>query len=276
MDDIFDQIEKDLKREKDNEQLVMLLKKYPWDESPLPMDNRLQRIAHWFFVDGKSLPEISAQEKVTRERVRQLRDKAVTIIRSMNTAAIGQMYDISEEADEAEDDFDYDVRDVMIEPDDERIDVMRRLLHSPLEDFHLSVRAFNCLRGAKMLKLGDVLAVESPNEFLKYRNFGKRSLVEIEQLLFSLGFKWRDVPPPPPHIFKEVSDLHRLIILNSNYPLKNFVWSDTLLAAFAENGIETIEHLRQAKKLLYKANLPETDKQLLRNRMREWGIKWED
>lgn len=65
---------------------------------------------------------------------------------------------------------------------DEHILHMRKLLKTSLEDLDLSVRAYNCLKAAKINTLGEMVQYDSA-ELLKFRNFGKKSLVEIEELL---------------------------------------------------------------------------------------------
>nr|MBS0037291.1 DNA-directed RNA polymerase subunit alpha [Saprospiraceae bacterium] len=65
---------------------------------------------------------------------------------------------------------------------DEHVLHMRKLLKTPLEDMDLSVRAYNCLKAAKINTLGELVQYES-HELLKFRNFGRKSLVEIEELL---------------------------------------------------------------------------------------------
>lgn len=69
---------------------------------------------------------------------------------------------------------------------DEHILHMRKLLKTPLEDLDLSVRAYNCLKAAKINILGELVQYET-HELLKFRNFGKKSLVEIEELLQDKG-----------------------------------------------------------------------------------------
>ena len=59
-------------------------------------------------------------------------------------------------------------------------------LRMPVSELELSVRAANCLREAKIQTIGD-LVQKSPQELLKYRNFGKKSLAEIDELLHSMG-----------------------------------------------------------------------------------------
>ncbi|MEP7195768.1 MAG: DNA-directed RNA polymerase subunit alpha [Saprospiraceae bacterium] len=65
---------------------------------------------------------------------------------------------------------------------DEHVLHMRKLLKTNLEDLDLSVRAYNCLKAAKINTLGEMVKYDT-HELLKFRNFGKKSLVEIEELL---------------------------------------------------------------------------------------------
>lgn len=65
---------------------------------------------------------------------------------------------------------------------DEHVLHMRKLLKTSLEDLDLSVRAYNCLKAAKINTLGELVSHDT-QELLKFRNFGKKSLVEIEELL---------------------------------------------------------------------------------------------
>jgi DNA-directed RNA polymerase subunit alpha len=69
---------------------------------------------------------------------------------------------------------------------DEHVLHMRKMLSTPLEDLDLSVRAYNCLKAAKINNLADLVTYDT-NELLKFRNFGKKSLVEIEQLINEKG-----------------------------------------------------------------------------------------
>ncbi len=59
---------------------------------------------------------------------------------------------------------------------------MRQLLKSKLVDMNLSVRALNCLKAADIETLGDLVSFNK-NDLLKFRNFGKKSLTELEDLV---------------------------------------------------------------------------------------------
>jgi len=69
---------------------------------------------------------------------------------------------------------------------DEEILHMRQLLKTKLVDLDLSVRALNCLKAAEVETLGDLVQYNK-NDLLKFRNFGKKSLTDLEELLNSLG-----------------------------------------------------------------------------------------
>ena len=66
---------------------------------------------------------------------------------------------------------------------------MRKILKTPLEDLDLSVRAYNCLKAAKINSLEQLVTFDT-NELLKFRNFGKKSLVEIEELITAKGLSF--------------------------------------------------------------------------------------
>ena len=65
---------------------------------------------------------------------------------------------------------------------DEEILRMRQLLNSRLSDMDLSVRALNCLKAAEVDTLGQLVKYHR-NDLLKFRNFGKKSLTELDELL---------------------------------------------------------------------------------------------
>jgi DNA-directed RNA polymerase subunit alpha len=73
-------------------------------------------------------------------------------------------------------------KDAEIEQVDEEMLHMRKLLKTPLHDLDLSVRAYNCLKAADVKTLGDLVQLEI-SDMMKFRNFGKKSLAELEQLV---------------------------------------------------------------------------------------------
>lgn len=76
-----------------------------------------------------------------------------------------------------------------IEEFDEELLHMRQLLKTKLADQDLSVRALNCLKAAEVDTLGDLVQYDS-SDLLKFRNFGKKSLQEVEALLEQHGLEF--------------------------------------------------------------------------------------
>ncbi len=66
---------------------------------------------------------------------------------------------------------------------------MRQLLKTKLNDMDLSVRALNCLKAAEVETLGDLVQYNR-NDLLKFRNFGKKSLAELEELLDKMNLSF--------------------------------------------------------------------------------------
>jgi DNA-directed RNA polymerase subunit alpha len=72
---------------------------------------------------------------------------------------------------------------------DEEVLHMRQLLKTKLVDLDLSVRALNCLKAAEVESLGDLVKFNK-NDLLKFRNFGKKSLTELDELLESMSLSF--------------------------------------------------------------------------------------
>lgn len=66
---------------------------------------------------------------------------------------------------------------------------MRQLLKTKLVDMDLSVRALNCLKAAEVDTLGDLVSFNK-NDLMKFRNFGKKSLTELEELVIIKGLSF--------------------------------------------------------------------------------------
>jgi DNA-directed RNA polymerase subunit alpha len=65
----------------------------------------------------------------------------------------------------------------------------RRMLEKSVDELELSVRSSNCLRAAEIRSIGD-LVQKSEAEMLKYRNFGRKSLKEIQDILGEMGLSF--------------------------------------------------------------------------------------
>jgi DNA-directed RNA polymerase subunit alpha len=72
---------------------------------------------------------------------------------------------------------------------DEEVLHMRQLLKTKLTDLELSVRALNCLKAADVDTLGQLCSYHR-HDLLKFRNFGKKSLTELDEKLESLNLSF--------------------------------------------------------------------------------------
>lgn len=69
---------------------------------------------------------------------------------------------------------------------DENMLHLRKILKTPLSDLDLSVRAYNCLKAAEIRSLGELVSYDI-DDLLKFRNFGKKSLTELEDFVKDKG-----------------------------------------------------------------------------------------
>ena len=94
------------------------------------------------------------------------------------------------------------VEDTEPDIDDETLRI-RQLLRLRVDELELSVRSSNCLRAANIVTLEDLVR-RSESEMLKYRNFGRKSLTELNSILTEMGLhfgmdvdKYRDTVEEP-------------------------------------------------------------------------------
>lgn len=88
--------------------------------------------------------------------------------------------------------YNYNVADTVMKPDahkDPEIERIRRILLTKVDDLELSVRAHNCLKAANILTIADLVKREE-QELLRFRNFGRKSLAELGELIESLGLEF--------------------------------------------------------------------------------------
>ena len=73
---------------------------------------------------------------------------------------------------------------------------MQQLLKTPIDDLELSVRSVNSLKNSNIRSLGDLVR-QTESQILQVKNFGKKSLQEIADLLEREGFRVLDWGTPP-------------------------------------------------------------------------------
>lgn len=88
--------------------------------------------------------------------------------------------------------------DLVVEPDDNTARILNENLFRSVDELELSVRSANCLKNANIHYIGE-LVQKTENEMLKTKNFGRKSLNEIKEILsemgLSLGMKVENFPP---------------------------------------------------------------------------------
>jgi len=82
--------------------------------------------------------------------------------------------------------FEEPIEEEVEEEVDEEVMRVRKLLDKSVDELELSVRSSNCLRAAEIKSIGDLVQKSEP-EMLKYRNFGRKSLKEIQDILGEMG-----------------------------------------------------------------------------------------
>jgi DNA-directed RNA polymerase subunit alpha len=85
--------------------------------------------------------------------------------------------------------FEEPIEEEVEEEVDEEVVRIRKLLDKSVEELELSVRSSNCLRAAEIKSIGDLVQKSEP-EMLKFRNFGRKSLKEIQDILGEMGLSF--------------------------------------------------------------------------------------
>ncbi|MCX6161224.1 MAG: DNA-directed RNA polymerase subunit alpha [Ignavibacteriae bacterium] len=82
-----------------------------------------------------------------------------------------------------------ETKEIIIEEKDEQFEKIRKILLTPVDELDLSVRSQNCLRSAQIKTIAE-LASKNESEMLHYRNFGRKSLAELGELIESFGLSF--------------------------------------------------------------------------------------
>ncbi len=174
------------------------------------LSERERTVMEMRYRDHMTLEEVGRAFNVTRERIRQIEEKAFRKLR--HPARIRQYACVPyreyqrevrkrEEAErrcaEAEQRLDwflqhgdYKVNFTYTVSADNADDAIAKL-KTPIEDLDLSVRSFNCLRRAGVNTVGDILRIETEDDMYAIRNLGRKSVEEIIGKVHALGLKMK-------------------------------------------------------------------------------------
>ncbi len=143
------------------------------------------------FIDSIYTPIINVKYKIENFRVEQKTDYEKLIIEIDTDGSVEPIEALKESAKIliqhfmlfSDDKMTFDTEEITAtEEFDENTLHIRQLLKTSLIDLDLSVRALNCLKAAEVDTLGELVAFNK-NDLLKFRNFGKKSLTELEELV---------------------------------------------------------------------------------------------
>ena len=162
---------------------------------PADENKNVSKEIGWIGIDAIFTPIVNVMYSVEDERVEQKTDYNKLILEIQTEGSVHPKQALKEAAKIliqhfmlfTDEKITLEIEDIDDNDEfDEDFLKKRQLLKTQLTDLDLSVRALNCLKSANLETLGDLARIPKP-ELLKFRNFGKKSLTELEQKLESLN-----------------------------------------------------------------------------------------
>lgn len=162
---------------------------------PADENKNVSKEIGWIGIDSIFTPIVNVMYSVEDERVEQKTDYNKLILEIQTDGSVHPKQALKEAAKIliqhfmlfTDEKITLEIEDIDDNDEfDEDFLKKRQLLKTQLTDLDLSVRALNCLKSANLETLGDLARIPKP-ELLKFRNFGKKSLTELEQKLESLN-----------------------------------------------------------------------------------------
>lgn len=162
---------------------------------PADENKNVSKEIGWIGIDAIFTPIVNVMYSVEDERVEQKTDYNKLILEIQTDGSVHPKQALKEAAKIliqhfmlfTDEKITLEIEDIDDNDEfDEDFLKKRQLLKTQLTDLDLSVRALNCLKSVNLETLGDLARIPKP-ELLKFRNFGKKSLTELEQKLESLN-----------------------------------------------------------------------------------------
>jgi len=158
-------------------------------------------------LEGQSLEAIAFSYGLSRERIRQIVDKAIRKSRELQD--LQDIFDVIHKQRSDNDALKSVVRDlrgkIRVQDEVDRLaaeksleekrkqiienDKICKLLNTKIVDCQISVRSLNCLKSVDVETIGDLCRLKK-TDFLKIRNAGKKSLIELDDFLIDHGLEW--------------------------------------------------------------------------------------
>lgn len=162
------------------------------------LPEREGRVIHARFRDEKTLREIATSENLSRERIRQIKERAIKKlahplrrdyliygVKGMENRAVQQA--VSQQLNTAI----KSILDIAVKLGNTLPDSLSSLKFTKIDELDLSVRAYNCLYRAGKRTLEDVCAL-SLDELAKVRNLGKKAFDEVVEVVHKHNLKFKD------------------------------------------------------------------------------------
>lgn len=159
-----------------------------------PLYEREKNIVLGVLVGGKTFVEVGKDYDLTAERVRQIYCKAIRRLRYAFQQYVAEQDKLHKELERVRTEnlsLRMIIKDANLD-ETKRNDFsteQARILTTPVKDLDISVRAKNSLLSAELYTLSEVLQIPI-RDMLKFRNFGKKSLREIQGVFDKLGISW--------------------------------------------------------------------------------------
>ena len=173
-----------------NERLEFLLTK-------LVITDREEKIIRLYYIDGKTFEEIGKYFGVTRERIKQINEKAITKLKLFKKYFYGGKWCLMEELakEEYQKYLETQKSFRIYESAKQYIlqyesGVFLPIKEQKIENLDLTMRTYNCLKRAGIRTIGDLLNF-SYYDLIKIRNLGRKSMKEILDTIHDLGLKLR-------------------------------------------------------------------------------------
>ena len=159
------------------------------------ISERQLSIMRMYFKERKTLDEIANDAGLSRERIRQVLDRGLNDLRLKKHAVIKEIPSLRQLRDN---ELPLMTRSLK-RKDDKLLDIKKRInevlsfeevlfeRNKKLEDVDMSVRLYNILKAAKINTLDD-LANTPDHKLLRFRNAGKKTIIEAKDILFKHGF----------------------------------------------------------------------------------------
>lgn len=147
------------------------------------------------FIDSVFSPILRVNYTVENTRVRQRTDLDKLVVEIVTDGSITDEDSIGYASKLLYDhlrsfiSFEDELEPVEEEMTDEKTEKMRKLLNMKIDELELSVRSSNCLRAAKINTVADLVKFQE-SEMLRFKNFGRKSLNELNQVLGNFGFSF--------------------------------------------------------------------------------------